>query len=428
MANLRWKRFSVLAMSTLAFTVCFAVWVIFSILGITVKKNLDLSDTQFGLLAATPILSGALSRLPLGMLADKYGGRVVFFVLMLSIVPPLWLLGEASRYWHFLVLGLFVGLAGGSFAVGISYTARWFERERQGLVMGIFGAGNAGAALTTFIAPTLIVFFGWQMLPRIYAVAVLLTALAFWFFTYSDIGLKTVTPLSLRQQLATLRDPRVWRYCQYYSIVFGGYVGLSLWLPKYYISEYGFGFQQAALIATAFVLPAGLLRAVGGWLADRFGAHTVTWWVMWVSWVALFIISYPQTEVSIRTVHGGSLMLHFGLNPWSFTLLVFVIGIAWGFGSASVFKYVAQDYPDRLGMISGLVGLIGALGGFLLPIFFGLLVDSTGVNSSIFMLLYGITCVSLIWMHWAFKKENGHAKARVAAKSADMGAVLTGRS
>jgi len=318
---------------------------------------------------------------------------------MLACVVPIWLIGEATEYWHFLVLGLFVGLAGGSFSVGIAYVARWFSKATQGFAMGIFGAGNSGAALTKFVAPTLVVAYGWQMVPKVYAAAMLVTALLFWLFSYQNDSHKVGASVTVVDQLAALKDPRVWKYCQYYSIVFGGYVALSLWMTKYYITEYGFDIKIAALLAACFSLPGGVLRAFGGWLSDRFGAHPVTWWVMLISWVCLFFMSYPQTDLVIRTTR-GDLALQIGLNWWMFTILLFAMGVAWAFGKASVFKYISDEFPHNISVVSGIVGLVGGLGGFILPIMFGALVDFTGINSSVFMLLWGITLVSLIWMYW----------------------------
>jgi NNP family nitrate/nitrite transporter-like MFS transporter len=398
MATQTHKQISVLSLSTLAFTACFAVWVMFSIIGIPIKGTLGLNETQFGLLAATPILTGSLIRLPLGMLTDKIGGRIVFSVLMLSTIVPIYLISMATEYWQFLVLGLFVGVAGGSFSVGISYVARWFPKKRQGFAMGIFGAGNAGAAVTKFIAPSLVAAYGWQAVPKVYAIAMLAMAILFWIFTYTDTSHQVPGHVTMKAQLAALKDPRVWRLCQYYSIVFGGYVALSLWMTKYYITEYGSGMQAAALLAAIFVLPSGVIRAMGGWLSDKYGAHRMTWWVMWVSWICLFLLSYPQTDMVIQTTRGG-MSLHIGLNVWMFTALLFILGIAWGFGKASVFKYISDEYPDNIGVISGIVGLIGGLGGFVLPIMFGALVDITGIRSSVFMLMYGVVWVSLIWMY-----------------------------
>jgi NNP family nitrate/nitrite transporter-like MFS transporter len=390
---------SVLIASTLAFTVCFMVWMMFGVIGIPIKKALDLNATQFGLLTATPVLTGSLIRVPLGIWTDKYGGRIVMTVLMAVTVPAIWLMAYATEYWHFLVIGLFVGLAGGSFSVGTPYVARWYPRNRQGFAMGVYGAGNSGAAVNKFIAPALVVAFGWTMVPQVYAAIMLGTLIVFWLFSHSDPAHLVPANTRFVDQLKSLKDPKVIKYCQYYSIVFGGYVALSLWMVQYYVGEYGMDIRAAALLAACFSLPGGVLRAIGGWLSDKFGAHAVTWWVMWVSWICLFILSYPQTNFTILTVDGPK-TFHIGLNVWLFTVLMFILGIAWAFGKASVFKYISNDYPDNIGTISGIVGLAGGLGGFVLPIMFGALMDLTGIRSSAFMLMYGVVWVSLIWMYW----------------------------
>ncbi|QDL39296.1 MFS transporter [Rhodoferax sediminis] len=390
---------SVLIVSTLAFTVCFMVWMMFGVIGIPIKKALHLNATEFGLLAAMPVLTGSLVRVPLGMWTDKFGGRIVMFALMLLCVVPIYLISHATLYWHYLVLGLFVGLAGGSFSVGTPYVARWFPKNRQGFAMGVYGAGNSGAAVNKFVAPALVVAFGWAVVPQVYAVVMLAAALLFWFFSYQDPAHRVDSKITWREQLAALKDPKVWKLCQFYSIVFGGYVAMSLWMVQYYVGEYGFDIRAAALLAACFSLPGGVLRAAGGWLSDKYGAHSVTWWVLWVSWICLFLLSYPQTSFTILTANGEK-TFHIGLNVWAFTALMFVLGIAWAFGKASVFKYIADDYPANIGVISGVVGLAGGLGGFVLPILFGVLMDLTGIRSSAFMLLYGVVWVSLIWMYF----------------------------
>ena len=400
MASVKVQQGLVLGMSTLAFTVCFMVWMMFAVLGVPVKELLQLNETQFGLLAATPVLTGSLVRLPLGLLTDKFGGRIVFFILMLVCVLPIYMISLATEYWHFLVLGLFVGLAGGSFSVGIAYVAKWFDKSTQGTAMGIFGAGNAGAAVTKFVAPAIIAAASWQMVPKVFSAVMFITALLFWFLTYENKAHRVPSSVSLKEQLLTLKDPKVWRYCQYYSIVFGGYVALALWATKYYVQEYGFSLQSAALLAACFSLPGGVLRAFGGWMSDKWGAHSVTWWVMWVSWICLFLLSYPPTDFVVQTVNGPQ-SFHLGLGPVLFTVLLFIMGIAFAFGKASVFKYISNDYPHNMGAISGIVGLAGGLGGFVLPIMFGALVDLTGVRSSCFMLMYGVVWVSLIWMYFS---------------------------
>ena len=223
----RRRALSVLIVSTLAFTVCFMVWMMFGVIGIPIRNTLNLNATQFGLLTATPVLTGSLIRVPLGMWTDKFGGRIVLFALMLACVVPIYLIAHATDFWQYLVLGLFVGLAGGSFSVGTPYVARWFSKNRQGFAMGIFGAGNSGAAVNKFVAPALVVAFGWAMVPQVYAAIMLGAALLFWFFSYSDPAHRVDSKITWREQVDAFKDPKVWKLCQYYSIVFGGYVAMT---------------------------------------------------------------------------------------------------------------------------------------------------------------------------------------------------------
>jgi NNP family nitrate/nitrite transporter-like MFS transporter len=384
----------VLAASTFAFTVCFAVWMMFGVTGIPIRAQLGLDSTQFGLLSATPILTGALFRLPLGIWTDRYGGRRIMVLVLVGCAIPVFVSAYAGAFWQLLLLGLALGLVGATFSVGTPYVARFFSRERRGFAMGVFGAGTVGAALNMFVAPALIDAYGWQSVPKVYAAALLVTAVLFWLLSKPDPARADPAAPSMMRQLRLLRDPHVWKYCQYYSIVFGGFTALSIWMPQYFKNEYGLSIAAAALLAACFALPAGGFRALGGWLSDRYGAHAVTWWVLWVAWVCLFLLSYPPTELAIQTVN-GPLRFAIALPIWAFTALLFVLGIALACGMASTFKYIGDDYPDSMGVVSGIVGMVGGLGGFLLPIMFGALLDGFGISSTCFMLLYGIVSVSL---------------------------------
>jgi len=397
------RAWRVLGSSTFAFTICFAIWMMFAILGIPLKTQLGLSDTEFGLIAATPVLSGSLARVPLGIYTDRFGGRIVFLLTMLVTVIPLWALAYATAFWQFIALGLLIGLAGASFSVGTPYVARWFPPSRQGFAMGIFGAGNSGAALTKFVAPVLIVTAGtWTIVPKVYAIAMLVTAIIFWMTSATNPAHRVANAPSSASQSSVIKDPRAWRYSQYYSVVFGGYVGLALWLPHYYVNQYGFRIEQAALLAACFSLPGGVLRAVGGWLSDKFGAQKTTWTVMWTVLACFFFLSYPDTDLVVQSSHGPQ-SFHIALSPVVFTVLMFTVGIAMAIGKASVFKFVADEFPGNIGAVSGVVGLAGGLAGFALPILFGVLADLTGVSSTCFMLLFGATAVSLVWMHFSFR-------------------------
>lgn len=390
----------ILWVSTFAYVVCFAVWLMFGVIGIPIRKELGLDATQFGLLTATPILSGALLRLPVGAWADRFGGRTVLKILLVACAIPVWLVSYADHFWQFLLIGLILGAIGSSFAAGVPYVARFFPAHRRGLAMGVFGAGTSGAALNLFVAPWLIDHFGWRMVPRVYAIALLVTAVIFALLS-APAPHPEGAPAAprLREQLYLLRDPRVWKYCQYYSLTFGGFTALSLWMPQYFVGEYGVAIAMAAALAACFSLPAGLLRALGGGLSDRFGAHAMTWWVLWLAWIVLFLLSYPQSHLVVDTVRGPA-TFHIGIRLWFFVPLLFALGVALAFGMASTFKYLGDDFPDRLGIVTGIVGLVGGLAGFLLPIIWGVLLDWLGIRSSAFMLLYGIVWTSLILIYF----------------------------
>ncbi|WP_338861803.1 NarK/NasA family nitrate transporter (plasmid) [Mycetohabitans rhizoxinica] len=389
--------YRVLVVSTLAFMVCFIVWMMFGVLGICLREELGLSGAQFGALTATPVLTGALLRLPLGVWTDRFGGRVVMTALLVCACVPVFLVSYANAYWQFLVIGLFLGAVGASFAVGTPYVARFFPADKRGFAMGTFGAGTVGAAVNLFITPSLQAAYGWRAVPKLYAAMLLVTAVIFWLGAARDPGAGKPAGSWLKQ-LAVLRNARVWKYCQYYSICFGGFTALSLWVPQYVKGQYGFSVVAASALAAGFSLPGSVLRAVGGVLADKLGAHNVTWWGLWVAWAALFLLSYPDTDFTIHGV-AGPMSFHLHMPLPLYLCLLFVLGVVFAFGMASTFKYVADDFPQQMGAVSGIVGLVGGFAGFLLPIIFGVLLDWLKVRSSCFMFLYGMTWVSLILLY-----------------------------
>jgi NNP family nitrate/nitrite transporter-like MFS transporter len=396
-------RGAALGMSTLAFTVCFAVWTIFSIIGIQIKKDLGLTDTQFGLLVGTPILTGSLIRLILGIWADQYGGRVVYVGVMIAAAMATWLLTFAYDYPTFLLAALGVGIAGGSFAVGISYVSRWYGPGRQGTALGIFGAGNVGAAVTKFVAPFIMVAYGWKSVAEIWSGALLVMALLFWFTTRDDPELAArrksgEKPEPMSAMLEPLRNIQVWRFALYYFFVFGGFVALALWLPRYLIGVYGLDITTAGMIGAAYSVPASLFRIYGGVLSDKFGARRVMYWTFGVSVAACFVMSYPPTQYVVKGITGPiSFTLEMGLVP--FTAVAFVLGFFMSLGKAAVYKHIPVYYPRHVGAVGGVVGLVGGLGGFVLPIAFGALNDLTGIWTSCFMLMFLVAAVSLVWMH-----------------------------
>ena len=390
-------------LSTIAFTVCFAVWTIFAIIGIQIKKDLGLNDTQFGLLVGTPILTGSLIRLMLGIWADQYGGRIVYTITMLSAAVMTALLTFAYDYPTFLLAALGVGIAGGSFSVGIAYVSKWFPKEKQGTALGIFGAGNVGAAVTKFAAPVIMVAYGWKTVALVWAVMLALTAVVFFLFTKDDPDLarRRATgqkPEPLSAMMEPLKNIQVWRFSLYYFFVFGAFVALALWLPRYLIGVYGLDITTAGMIGAAYSIPASIFRAYGGHLSDQFGARRIMYWTFMVSVVCTFILSYPPTQYVVEGIR-GPVTFSTRMSLTGFVVVAFVLGFFMSLGKAAVYKHIPVYYPDRVGAVGGVVGLVGGLGGFVLPIAFGALNDLTGVWQSCFWLLFVIVSISLAWMH-----------------------------
>jgi len=397
------ERTRALALSTVAFTACFAVWTIFSIIGVEIKAELGLNEFEFGLLVATPILTGSLTRLILGVWTEKYGGRAVFTTQMLLTAASTWMLTWASTYTMYLVAALGIGLAGGSFIIGVAYVSRWYGAGKQGTALGIFGAGNVGAAVTKFVAPFVMVAFGWQGVAHVWAVALALMAVVFFLFAKDDPALVArrksgAKAPSLAQQFAPLKNLQVWRFSLYYFFVFGGFVALALWTPHYLVDVYKLDIRTAGMSAAAFSLSASLFRAYGGHLSDRFGARAVMYWTFGFSLILLFMLSYPPTDYVIQG-KDGPIAFSTEMGQWPFVITLFVLGFFMSLGKAAVFKHIPVYYPDHVGAVGGLVGMIGGLGGFILPIAFGALLDLTGIYTSSFALLFVIVAISLAWMH-----------------------------
>ena len=294
----------ILFLNTLAFTVCFACWTLNGVLVTFLVDNriFDWSVVEVGWLLGIPILTGSVMRLPMGILTDKYGGKYVFALLLLLCSIPLFLLPFADSFMMFAVLSFLFGMVGTGFAVGIGFTSVWYPKEWQGRALGIFGMGNAGAAITTFMAPSLLNHFaiedpqnGWKILPVIYGVALLVIGVIFLVFAKN----KKVeqSNKSIPQMLSTLKSPRVWRFGAYYFLVFGFFVAYSQWLVPNFMNTYRTTIVMAGLYASWFSLPSGVIRAFGGYLSDKFGARKVMYWVLGSSVVLSFLLMFPRMDV-----------------------------------------------------------------------------------------------------------------------------------
>ena len=401
----------VLTLSTFAFTLMFAVWLMFGVLGIPIQKEFGITDSQLAWLSAVAILNGSIWRLLLGILADRIGGKKVTVAMLLVTSVPAYLLAHIElTYTWLLVLAFLVGFAGNLFSVGIAWNSHWFDRSRQGFALGVFGAGNVGASVTKFIGPVIIagtvggsylggiIPGGWRFVPALYAILLILTAIAIQFLTPADSeNLQSARPLG--QMFAPLKYLQVWRFSFYYVIVFGAYVALASWMPKYYVSVYELELQNAALLTALFIFPASLLRPLGGYLSDKIGARRLMYGTFISMLISLLFLAAPFGYIVLNTPDGPKEVLPYSLGVMPFTALLFIVGCSMGIGKAAVFKHIPEYFPNDVGAVGGLVGTLGALGGFLLPPLFVSVRGWTGLPQSTFIVLFLLTLVATIWMH-----------------------------
>jgi NNP family nitrate/nitrite transporter-like MFS transporter len=406
----------VLWLSTVAFTVLFAVWLMLGVLGLAIKADVDLMlgdaarsmtdaeihravESRFEWLLAVAILSGSLLRLNFGIWSDRLGGRNMMALLLGGCaLPTLWL-AYVRSYEELLVSTALFGLAGNSFSVGIAWNSAWFPSAKKGVALGIFGAGNVGASgtkLLVILIPGILTLIpvggylggwipgGWRVVPMLYALLLVLMAVAVLALSPAD-DRRPGKGRPLRDTLVPLRHPRVWRFSLYYVVVFGAYVALSAWLPSYYVNTYQLDLRAAALLTALFIFPASLLRPFGGWLSDLYGPRAVTYAVFVGMVLATIPLCLPTS------------VLRLGVD--GFTGLLVLVGIGMGIGKASVYKYIPNYFPNDVGAVGGLVGMLGALGGFLLPSAFGWLGREAGFPQAAFVALLLLTAVSLGWLH-----------------------------
>ncbi|HNE26488.1 MAG TPA: nitrate/nitrite transporter [Pseudomonadales bacterium] len=388
-----------------ALTVCVATWVIFAIVGLKLQGELALTNTQYGLLVAVPILTGSLSRLPLGIVAEIYGARRVMAVLMLVVAGFAFALPVAKSYAVLLLFGLGLGLAGGAFAVGVVYVSAWFPPEKQGTALGFFGMGNVGTTVTSLAAPWLLASMDWQSVVGVYAKVMLASAVLFYLCTQPEPSPKKAAHTNWAGHLEPLRSFQVWSFSVYYFLVFGGFVALASWLPRFYMGVYEVDIRTAGLLAASFLIPATLFRSVGGYLSDRYGARRMMYISFSTCAVGLFFLSYPNTHYVVEGISGPipfSIVPHMGVRA----AVLAVMGMTMSLGMAAVFKHIPEYYPQHVGAVGGVVSMIGGLGGFVLPIAFGVMNDWVGIWTSCFMLMFFVAATNLLWMHFSILYMN----------------------
>lgn len=366
-----------LVLATLAFTLCFAVWGLVSPLAPLFRDLYRLSGIEVGLLVALPVVLGSLARIPMGLLTDRFGGRVVFTALMLALLVPVALVGFAGSYGMLLMVSFLLGLGGASFAVGVPFVARWFPPARQGFALGIYGMGNVGTAVAALVAPRVAERLGWPAAFWIFLPALVAMAALFWLLGRDAPGF-VPRHESLGGRLALFRRwPLSWVLALFYFVTFGGFVAISVYLPTLLVTAYGLERADAAARAAGFVALATLARPLGGYLADRWGGAPILNGVFMVAAAFAVVLAFEPGIVVI-------------------TVAFLAIALMLGLGNGAVFKLVAERFPAETGTVAGLVGAAGGLGGFFPPLVMGFVKDVTGSYAIGFMLLSEFALLCLV--------------------------------
>jgi MFS transporter, NNP family, nitrate/nitrite transporter len=355
-----------LVLATVSFTLCFAAWGLIGGLASVFTGLYKLTASQTALLVAVPVLLGSVARLPMGMLTDQFGGRLVFAALLAFSSMAAFVVPTTGSYGSLLVAAFLIGMAGSSFAVGAAFVSRWTPAAKQGTALGVYGLGTMGQSLAVFMGPVVASRLGWEAVFR--GTGALLLAWAFVYVALARTPAHAARPASVAEMIAVLRRaPKAWLLGAFYFLTFGGFVAFSIYLPTLLRAEFNLTPADAGFRAAGFVIAATLMRPAGGWLADRIGGAQVLSWVFGGVTLFSLLLMWPT-------------MVPFTVGALSCALLL-------GLGNGAVFKLVPEHFPKDTGTVTGLVGALGGLGGFFPPLLLGAFRDRLGVIWPGFILL-----------------------------------------
>ncbi|GAB1534339.1 MULTISPECIES: MFS transporter [Brevibacillus] len=387
-----------LPLQTLSLTVGFMVWVILSSLMPFIKETVPMSASEVAWVTAIPVLLGSLLRIPVGYWSNRFGARLLFSISFLLLLAPVFYISQATTYTDLLIGGLFIGIGGAVFSVGVTSLPKYYPKEKHGSVNGIYGMGNIGTAITTFSAPVLAKSFGWATTVQMFML--LLVGFAVLTFLMGDKNEpKVVTPLG-QQIKSVYKNEKLWLISLFYFITFGCFVAFTVYLPNFLVSHFQLDKVDAGMRTAGFILLATLARPLGGWLGDK-----------WNPFKALMIV-FAGLALS-------GLVLSFSPSILMYTVGCLLVAACAGIGNGAVFKLVPMYFSRQAGIVNGIVSAMGGLGGFFPPLILTLLFNLTGHYAIGFMALSQFALVSLVLVMWMFYQEKLQLAATIMEKTGE---------
>lgn len=388
-----------LTLQTASLITGFMMWVLISSLIPSIKQDIPLTESQVSIITAIPVILGSLLRIPIGFYTDRFGARKLFMISFTVLLFPVFYVSVANSFIDLVIGGLFLGIGGAVFSVGVTSLPKYYPKEKQGFINGVYGVGNAGTAITTFGAPIIAQSLGWQKTAQLYLILLLIfIVFNFIFGDRKEVKVKQ----SMAEQLKSVcKNTTLWFLSLFYFITFGAFVAFTMFLPNFLVNNFNLDSVDAGIRTAGFIALATLMRPIGGLLADKFNSF--------------IILMFTFIAVTLSAV-----ILAFSPNIELFTVGCLAVALFVGIGNGTVFKLVPLYFSKQAGVVNGIVSAMGGLGGFFPPLVLTAVHNITGQYSIAFMALSEVALACLVIVVWLYEQERTENHRKFIGKTKEL--------
>ncbi|CEE00220.1 MULTISPECIES: nitrate/nitrite transporter [Bacillaceae] len=388
-----------LTLQTASLVTGFMMWVLISSLIPSIKQDIPLTESQVSIITAIPVILGSLLRIPIGFYTDRFGARKLFMISFTVLLFPVFYVSVANSFIDLVIGGLFLGIGGAVFSVGVTSLPKYYPKEKQGFINGVYGVGNAGTAITTFGAPIIAQSLGWQKTAQLYLILLLIfIVFNFIFGDRKEVKVKQ----SMAEQLKSVcKNTTLWFLSLFYFITFGAFVAFTMFLPNFLVNNFNLDSVDAGIRTAGFIALATLMRPIGGLLADKFNSF--------------IILMFTFIAVTLSAV-----ILAFSPNIELFTVGCLAVALFVGIGNGTVFKLVPLYFSKQAGVVNGIVSAMGGLGGFFPPLVLTAVHNITGQYSIAFMALSEVALACLVIVVWLYEQERTENHRKFIGKTKEL--------